>query len=737
MRKAAHFRREQLQTGQNDTKAAYRNEAEVFEDIAALCASEGYIHAIAYFCFRDNIIRFGENLTTKDMDHHYEGSGLIRSEISTLIGLMARSPIGLQLPDPQIMQIYVDRTDSLMSELHHAIAMNAFLGGKDWAALLEEGRDPFDDGAAMREPIFYGGEAAYDFQYEAITALKYSSDDQWLADSRGFSIADALAVTKAIGEGHISKLASIRKEMRARNPSEWTFLPAFMFTVKEVADRSGLEIATINAVLRAFQFEEHERNAPFTGISEFNETNARPILCLADGSYVLLQHYQLQESLYESPFFWMMADDKYRSTATAHRGDFTEAYTSDRLRSAFGEARVLRNIDIYRGKNRYAEADALVLFGNHAIVVQAKSKRLTLEARKGNDRALRDDFKKAVENAYDQALFCAEALQNPSAFTFQDTTRVEVKIQNSISVIFPVCVLADHYPALSFQSRQFLRVRATASVKPPLVTDVFTLDVIAEFLDSPLQFLNYLDLRAQAYDKLLITNELVPFSYHLRNNLWLDPKYDMVNLGEDFTAHVDVAMAVRRQGVSGNPEVKGVLTRYRGTRTGAILDQIQQATIPELTELGLWILQLSGAAADGLSRALESQIQAAVRDRATKDLTFPFEGQSAGFTIHLSALPDEVAREKILQHCQLKKYDLKADRWYGLILYPDDLQIRHAIVLVSPWKQDHAMDKILAALPRRAPVLLETMRRTPKKVGRNEPCLCGSGLKYKKCCLPR
>lgn len=726
-----------MQTGRSDTKSASRNEIEVFEEIAALCASEGYIHAIAYFCFRDNIIRFSEDLTTKDMDHHYEGSSLIRSEISTLIGLMARAPIGLKLPDPQIMQTYVDRTDSLMSELHHAMAMNAFLGGMDWAALLTEGRDPFDDGAAMREPIFYGGEAAYNFQYEAITALKYSSDDHWLADARGFSIADALAVTKAIGEGHISKLVSIREEMRAKSPSEWTFLPAFMFTVREVADRSGLEAATIDAVLRAFQFEDHERNSSFTGISEFNETNARPILRLADGSYVLLQHYQLQESLYESPFFWMMADDNYRSTATAHRGDFTEAYTSDRLRSAFGEARVLRNIDIYRGKNRYAEADALVLFGNHAIVVQAKSKRLTLEARKGNDRALRDDFKKAVENAYDQALLCAEALQNPSAFTFRDPTKADVKIQNSISAIFPVCVLADHYPALSFQSRQFLKVRATASVKPPLVTDVFTLDVIAEFLDSPLQFLNYLDLRAQAYDKLLITNELVPFSYHLRNNLWLDPKYDMVNLGEDFTAHVDVAMAVRRQGVSGNPEVKGVLTRYRGTRTGAILDQIQQATIPELTELGLWILQLSGATADGLSRALESQIRAAVKDNATKDLTFPFEGQSAGLTIHLSALPDEIARGRILQHCQLKKYDLRADRWYGLILRPDDLQIRHAIGLVDPWKQDHAMDKVLATLPRRAPVPLETMGRAPRKVGRNEPCPCGSGLKYKKCCLPR
>jgi preprotein translocase subunit SecA len=30
-----------------------------------------------------------------------------------------------------------------------------------------------------------------------------------------------------------------------------------------------------------------------------------------------------------------------------------------------------------------------------------------------------------------------------------------------------------------------------------------------------------------------------------------------------------------------------------------------------------------------------------------------------------------------------------------------------------------------------------TVRREGKKVGRNDPCPCGSGKKYKKCCLPR
>jgi hypothetical protein len=651
--------------------------------------------------------------------------------------LMARAPIDADLPPPKTMRSYLDRTDAVMDELHRAMMASAFLEGKDWAALHAEGKSPFDGAAAMREPIFYGGDSAYDFQYEELTPLKYQADDPWLLNNRGFVIADAMAVARAIQGGCMAKAALLREEMRANPPDEWTLLPMFTFRSEDILAESGLPEATVEAVLSAFRYEPHERNDSFTGVSEFNETNARPILHLGDGSYVLFQYYQLQESLYESPFFWMMTDDTYRPIATANRGNFTESYASKRLGAAFGEARVLRNIDIYRGKNRYAEADALVIFGDHSIIVQAKSKRLTLEARKGNDQVLRDDFKKAVENAYEQALLCADALQKPTDFTFRNPEGAEVRISRPIRTIFPVCVLADHYPALSFQGRQFLKVQATEELRQPLITDVFTLDVFAEFLRTPIQFLNYLDLRAQVHDRLIVTSELVPFSYHLKNNLWLDPQYDMVNLGEDFTAHVDVAMSVRRRGVSGSPEVEGVLTRYRGTSIGRVLDQIEKANIPELTGLGLWLLQLSGDAGDGLSHALDAQAGAALRQQVMKDLSFPCDGDSSGVTIHLSELTDQVARQKLSQHCKLKKYELKARRWYGLVLNPADYEIRHALVLDAPWEPSPAIEEILATLPRRRPVQIIEASRGATKVGRNASCPCGSGLKYKKCCLPR
>src|SRR5207253_11321802 len=101
----------------------------------------------------------------------------------------------------------------------------------------------------------------------------------------------------------------------------------------------------------------------------------------------------------------MGADKDYAAEAMKHRGQITEDFSRERLEKVFGKDRVHANVDIIESKGKKAgEIDVLVLFGNRAIVLQAKSKRLTLEARKGNDKQIRDDFKKSIQDSYSQGL---------------------------------------------------------------------------------------------------------------------------------------------------------------------------------------------------------------------------------------------------------------------------------------------------------------------------------------------
>jgi hypothetical protein len=286
----------------------------------------------------------------------------------------------------------------------------------------------------------------------------------------------------------------------------------------------------------------------------------------------------------------MTQDGVYQPQASANRGRFTESFVAGRLEAIFGTSGVMRNVEIHKGKNRFGEADVLVLYGDRAMVVQAKSKRLTIEARKGNDLQLKGDFKRAVQDAYDQALLCAEALTT-HGFRFIASSGAEIPIVNQPRFVFPICAVSDHYPALAFQARQFLRISNNFHVQPPLIADVFAIDAITEMLDKPLHFLNYIALRARFDDKIFTPNELTTLGLHLSQNLWIDSKLDGVALDESLASNLDIAMLARRAGVPGDKTPSGILTRFQRLTFGRLLSEIEMIASPQLTGLGLLLLQ--------------------------------------------------------------------------------------------------------------------------------------------------
>ena len=114
------------------------------------------------------------------------------------------------------------------------------------------------------------------------------------------------------------------------------------------------------------------------------------------------------EALCETLLYWMGIDTAYVSTTTQNRGVFTSQFTDQRLLEVFGAENVVANIEIFESKDiKLAEIDLLVRFGNRVLVLQAKSKRLTIQVRRENDLQIKNDLKKFIQDSSDQALRCA------------------------------------------------------------------------------------------------------------------------------------------------------------------------------------------------------------------------------------------------------------------------------------------------------------------------------------------
>lgn len=335
----------------------------------------------------------------------------------------------------------------------------------------------------MREAIFYGGDGVFKHQYRDLAKRRYSLDEDWIEANKGFRISQAVDVISAIEQIQLERVNTAVSSVEG-----WPLpyhLPLFSFDVSEVVTQSGMNEGIVRAVITAFSAKAREGMKCFKSVDDFNHKNAFPIIKVDEDNFVSFQAYSLWEALYENPFFWFNTGDAYKVIASDHRGVFTEDFTAERLALVFGKENVLTNIDIFDGKDKAGEIDVLVIFGEFAIVVQAKSKKLTIEARKGNSKQLESDFKKAIQDAYDQAYLCSQLLQK-DGYVYKDDFGNEVNIRSGFKTIFPVCIVSDHFPALSAQARYFLKYETTDVIKHPYVMDVFLIDMITEILPSPL-----------------------------------------------------------------------------------------------------------------------------------------------------------------------------------------------------------------------------------------------------------
>lgn len=711
-----------------------RSEQDILHELANLCTSPGYVHAIAYLCYRDNTVSYAGEMTVEDMSPMFSPNRLIRTELSTLIGLLIKTQITYDPPSPAQLQQYIDRTYGLLEELHKAIAEQSF--PKITLEQIAPGDpSPFGRGEALREPIFYCGESAYAFQYLDLAQRKYSADDEWLKTKKGFSIRAARKIFSELAKFLDTKLTATFHAYLHTPPEKWEILPSFTFSLYDATQLSGIDKREVERVLNSFSISDGERNDGFRTLHDLNAANATPLLRKGRDEYIWLVRYSLCEALYESPFYWMVSDMSYVNVAMAHRGNFAEDFSRERLELVFGKSNVYSGASIHKSKGKKAgEIDTLVLFGNRAIILQAKSKRLTLEARRGNDGRIKEDFQRSVQDSYDQALKCASLLCDPN-LRLVDTDSRKIVVPRQIKEIYILCVVSDAYPALNFQAQELLKFQTTSTIRPPLITDIFTIDAMTEMLYSPLHFLSYLNKRTKYHGRIFARDEMTILSFHLKRNLWIDDEYQLTLLGDEFAADLDVAMTVRREGAAGRRTPQGILTRAEGTIIARMLKEIEATPDPRTIELGFMLLKLSEHAVFRISEAIEDIARRARDDGRSHDVTVPIDEGGTGLTIHCNNDPVPTASRRLRRHCEARKYIHKGNTWFGICVTPDDASVRFGINLDYQWEKDEKMDEMVENLPKAKDPINHPLLARPKKIGRNDPCPCGSGKKYKRCCL--
>lgn len=310
--------------------------------------------------------------------------------------------------------------------------------------------NPFVTGEVLREAIFYESLSAYAFQYRDMAIKRYVADADWLSTNKSIRVDVFHAVCRTVVEMLQERVVETLDDAELKPPVDASMLVGFTFSCSEVAVRAHLSRTDVLAVVEAFSLPDGERNTVFTSLRHINPAYVYPLIRRSTDEFILLQNFSIAEAFYNTPFYWMLADEAYSPVVHRNRGNFTEAFAYQRFTRVFGPSHFFCNVEIQKSKQETIdEVAVLVVYGDQAIELQAKSKMLTLKARSGNETELRKDFRAAVPDAADQALSCASAV-----------LRTDVKLQprngspipplSGVREILPISVISDHYPALAF-----------------------------------------------------------------------------------------------------------------------------------------------------------------------------------------------------------------------------------------------------------------------------------------------
>lgn len=700
---------------------------EILSELEAIASTQGFLYSLAAM-LRDDL--FIDPADAADIDWHKK---LSFQEFTLLLGLMVKHPISLELPTPDQMQKDVKRVYSLFKELHQThtevfikrIKQQLKTNAQENPTEENRGRELkefFGSGEMMLEPMFYGGSGAYDFQYLELAPKKYANDSVWIQLNKGLSIERAVAVAMKLKELEQER---IHNSNEPANFEEFCkqILNIFRFTKEDI----GIE-ADAQSFLDAFTLEPGKVNQNFVQIGQYNVVSSHPIVRLDDGSYFLPITFTLAQSIYESPFYWMGNDKAYEDTSFKNRGATTEDIAYELLTPVFG-AGLLKNIRVQRNKGEDStDIDILAVGGNKAIVFQAKSKKLTELARKGDTDKLKKDFVDAVQKAYEQGLVCRDAILSKGN-KLVDAQGDEIKLEESIDEVYIVCLTSDDYLALTHQVDTYLKKGADQPF--PIAMSLFDLDTVAFYLKDPFELLYYLRQRVATADYFTGSSEMAYLGYHLNQKLFRILNSDHVALDDGFAQLIDANFPVLRGHHRVTKAADRLHHKWKNARFNELIEQVKSTKDPGFTDAIFFLYDLSSDAADGLISEMNRTIAKCVADGRNHDFSMVYENGRSGVSFLAKVESPQILGRNLMDLAMARKYKTKADEWLALGSVAGSGRMIDALGFSKqPWKYDATLEEFQK-------VLLKTgipIGKDGKELGRNEPCYCGSGKKYKKCC---
>lgn len=424
-----------------------------------------------------------------------------------------------------------------------------------------------------------------------------------------------------------------------------------------------------------------------------------------------------------------------------HRGKWLEDQIVQFLQRIFPAGRIYRHLS-YPDPNhagRTAEIDVIVHWPPFLMLVEAKAVQFQLEGQLGNTRLLKNDLRANIQNAFWQADRAARCIQQgeEAHFTEIDGGRVLMIRRGDLRRTYLTTVSQHTLAGIATRLAATRPLGLFRDDQYPWALSIADLDIITQFCPGPDVLLHYVERRLsiQAEKINLIGDELDFFGAYLDTRLqpdriWLrdGEPFDLISLS-GFQEPFDEAMAFRRGELPAAPDVRLAVPDEIAAILGALR---QHASSPDERWIAFSLLSLPDRALGAVAHLLREIRAQTLTPGAFRSGVY---GEDYWVVIAVATLdrsPDDLY-QATGSRTTLEKYRRRARRAIGIGMLAGARSQPFECVLWGDnlWEHDERIEELLREQP---PAAYLPDTRLP---GRNQPCICGSGRKFKHCCLPR
>jgi hypothetical protein len=261
------------------------------------------------------------------------------------------------------------------------------------------------------------------------------------------------------------------------------------------------------------------------------------------------------------------------------------------------------------------------------------------------------------------------------------------------------------------------------------VVSLYDLELLTHYLPTSTAFLHYLHQRRKYAHVLNADHEIVYLAHYLRHHLYPDPGFTFVGLDPAEAKYIDANYPVARQYAPANPDADRIRNKWQNRLFDAITTALESSTQPEATDALMYLRDRSSRSIDDFTGVMHEAWMRSLADGQPHDCSSGDRVGQPGITFLVRADSHETLRKHLRQLVQAKKYDRRASLWIGL----GALASEYGVISVTDverhlWKEDNEVAQMTKGALRPG-----SRRSFMSKVGRNDPCPCGNGLKYKKC----